>query len=335
MDSIDWSQLQALRQAYLGAQGFLPDYWQNESLLEAYEQTLAQRIAWKWEAVLAVVRARLGAAAPQLPIPALLDWGCGTGMASRSLLASGLATPQKLYLYDRSARAVSYARRQLTRDFPQLLLENGLPGPHEEFALLVSHVLSELPEAARAELLALAQRASWVFWVEAGRPQESRLLSQLRSELARDKVILAPCPHQGPCGMLAADQGENWCHFFAPVPQFVFRSAAWRSYSQQLGIDLRSLPVSFLVAAAPTALPAALPSEAESVDGDSDMVRIVGRSRSHKAYSRWIGCHASGVLTGSYLKRRSREIYKNLQDPGLAMSVPRSELLSEKEDKDI
>lgn len=323
MEGIDWSQLQALRQAYLEAKGFLPDYWQNEQLLEAYDLTLAARIGWKWEAVLAVLATRLNAQV--LQAPRLVDWGCGTGMASRTLLGSGLARCETVHLYDRSARATQFAARRLREGFPpqKLKIELSLPRAEEAFGLVVSHVLSELPTPAQEELFQLCERALWVIWVEAGRPQESRLLSQIRDRLLPAKTILAPCPHGEGCGMLKEEQESNWCHFFAPVPQFVFRSAAWRSYSQQLGIDLRSLPVSFIIAVDSSLR---LEVRAEEVEP----VRIIGRSRHHKAYSRWVGCHKSGILAGDFFKRRSREIYKNLQDPGLDLTLPEAELRGEK-----
>ncbi len=327
METIDWSQLQALRQAYLNAQGFLPDYWKNEALLKAYELTLAQRIAWKWQAVLEVLRPLLGPGG--LRTPCLVDWGAGTGIAARTVLSSGLVQADELRFYDRSARAMQYAAQKLGEVLPQQPIKLGLPAlsAAQPFSLIISHVLSELPEAAQEELLLLCQKAEWVIWVEAGRSQESRLLSQHRNKLSSHKKILAPCPHQSGCGMLREGEENNWCHFFAPVPDFVFHSAAWRSYSQQLGIDLRSLPVSFLVAANPSLQLPGVGSELE------EPVHVLGRSRSYKAFARWTACHQSGILTGEFLKRRSREIFKDLAEPGLGLLYAHDQLTG-KNDKE-
>lgn len=325
MSEIDWALLKQLRQSYLDAQGFLPEYWQSEKLLEAYEQTLGARIGWKWQAVLEILADKQEGW--PLKVPRLIDWGCGTGIAARKVLASGLFACEHVSFYDRSPRAASYAQRRLREEFPRQASEaiSQLGVPREDFVLLISHVLSELSEKDRQNLVELATRASLVLWVEAGRQQESRWLNQVRDACRGKLEILAPCTHQAPCGMLAADQAGNWCHFFAAVPSEVFRSAFWRKASQELGIDLRSLPLSYLVAARREGS-----AEKEEKVENRDW-RILGRGRANKAYCRWIACGPQGIREGHYLKRHSRELYGRLEKPGLGLQLSSADLLGKSE----
>ena len=96
MDSsqIDWNALQRLRRTFLEAPLAATDYWQSESDLASYDATFAQRIGWKWDYVLLELQRR-GWSPPE---GGLLDWGCGSGIASRatpifpSACRNGIAT---------------------------------------------------------------------------------------------------------------------------------------------------------------------------------------------------------------------------------------------------
>ncbi len=57
-------------------------YWASARTLELYDRIFAARIGWKWEAVLDEVEQRGGLPAPR----SVLDWGTGTGVASRTTL---------------------------------------------------------------------------------------------------------------------------------------------------------------------------------------------------------------------------------------------------------
>lgn len=313
MNEIDWNQLKLLRQSYLNAQGNLPDYWKSEALLDAYEATLGARIAWKWDAVLSVLAAQKWKAPEGAQ---LLDWGCGTGVASRRFIASGLFGGKRVSCYDRSPRAGAHAKKQLLKERPDLEIDHQLPRPGTPYILLLSHVLSELSALERDKLIALGRGAAAVIWVEAGRRQESRLLSSVRDAWSETHQILAPCPHQGPCGMLRSEQEENWCHFFAPVPSAVFQSAFWRQASRELGIDLRSLPLSYLIA----------DQRREQRAGEENFLRVLGRGRAYKGYCRWSACGSQGIVEGNYLKRRSRSTYEQLSSPGLELIVDAQQL---------
>ncbi len=302
MDNLSWKRIQKLRQSYLNARAFLPDYWEDDELLLAYDETLAERIRWKLRAVIAVLPT------PQSELPTtLIDWGCGTGGASREMLACFPDHFKKIILLDRSPRAVAFASRKIKEVYPQLTVEGKMPLGPEPHLLLISHVLSELPDEEVKKLRSLVAKAPYLLWVESGRPQESRKLSLLREDLRRSHQVLAPCPHQQRCGMLHDGQEENWCHFKAPVPSEAHLSAFWRECSQQLGFDLRSLPVAYLFAR--------LGKDLAPID--EDRLRILAGSRQFKGYTRFHACHVTGVIQADYRKRASKNIYKALADPGL------------------
>ncbi|RZA25806.1 MAG: hypothetical protein EOP10_05745 [Proteobacteria bacterium] len=297
--NIAFSRIHKLRQSYLNAQGYLPDYWADDELLTAYDETLAQRIRWKWRAV-------WGALPETSTLPrTLVDLGCGTGAASREVLSLAQENFDRVVLLDRSARAVQFASRKIHQEFPQIKVETKIP--KEPYLLLVSHVFSELPDEGLRDFLSLLIEADSILWVEPGRHQESRRLSRLRETLRATHTFLAPCPHQSLCGMLKDGEEENWCHFRAPVPREVHHSAYWREVSKQLGIDLRSLPVAYLYARK-------LPNLALDA---GDTVQVLAGSRTFKGYVRFHGCHESKVFRQDFMKRHSKTLFEELSEPDL------------------
>ena len=53
LNSADWESLKSLRTIFLSeTAGGQKDYWSSSRLLELYHETFAQRIGWKWDAVL-------------------------------------------------------------------------------------------------------------------------------------------------------------------------------------------------------------------------------------------------------------------------------------------
>ncbi|MCX6131202.1 MAG: hypothetical protein NTX25_19355 [Proteobacteria bacterium] len=190
MDTIDWDLVRQMRQGFLDAKDYLPDYWRNERWLEAYDQSLAQRIRWKW---LAVLKALPQAFDWLESIPVVIDWGCGTGIASRSLLEVTGHRFSSLKLFDRSAFAMQFAKHKLAGEFPDQCVDLWPKQSHEDrpYLLLVSHVLSELPADQLARLTVLAQKAAAVLWLEPGRRLESRQLSQIHDELRSSFCFLA------------------------------------------------------------------------------------------------------------------------------------------------
>ena len=159
-------------------------YWRTWSDLASYDFTYAQRIGWKWDAVLREL-ARRGWQPPSGP---LLDWGCGSGIAGRRVLEFygpthfGVATAWTTARRSRCASRWSAAREA----FPGLDIWPRGKGPPGGFVtLVVSHVLNELDDAGRARLGTLLGRAGAVLWVEPGTYADSRALIAFREEWLR------------------------------------------------------------------------------------------------------------------------------------------------------
>lgn len=300
----DWERLRELRDDFLvagsqsGAES-LPDYWRCRRDLELYDCTFGARIGWKWRAVLDELRAR------RLEPPAghVVEWGCGTGIASRAYLrAFGADRVQRLALLDRSPAAEAFARERVRDEHPDVVFEADRPTCD---VLLLSHVLSELDDAEQAELLSLIRTSRWVVWVEPGSQAVSRRLSALRDVLRDEFAPLAPCTHAAACGVLAEGQESNWCHHFARAPAEVHQSRHWSQVARQLGIDLRSLPYSFLVLE--RRAPGASPSSSRAA-------RILGRPRMEKARARIDACDKDGVHDWMLLQREDKGLFKLLGD---------------------
>jgi ribosomal protein RSM22 (predicted rRNA methylase) len=180
--------------------------------------------------------------------------------------------------------------------------------------LVISHVLNELDEPARTELRALAARSETILWVEPGTHEVSRTLGGWRERLRGQFRAIAPCPHQATCGVLTPGNERHWCHFFAAPPAGVYADSGWVKFGQRAGIDLRSLPYSFLVLDQRGMANGkeAVPSEASAKEGFS---RILGEPRHYKGYAKLFNCDESGVAELMLQKRDAPEIFKALKDP--------------------
>ena len=288
-DTIDWTALERLRAGFIAGTAGAADYWRSESDLASYDLTFAQRIGWKWDFVLTELKAR----GWQPPGGEAVDWGCGTGIASRAMLANfGATAVGRAALCDRSPLAMKFAAQRVRRLAPDLPVWLETAPPPRADLLLISHVLSELSAQQEQQLVTLARAATAVIWVEPGTFDCSRRLSALREHLRDTHRLIAPCPHQQVCGMLAEENARHWCHFFAPSPPEVFRDGHWARFAKVTGIDLRSLPVSYLV------LDRRPPSE---LPGGA--VRVVGPVRLRKGYALVAGCDATGVRECRLTKR--------------------------------
>ena len=293
-DDIDWQALDRMRSGFLGGSAGERDYWQSERDLRSYDRTFAQRIGWKWDHVMGELR-RLRWAPPA---GAILDWGCGSGIAHRAFLDGyPSAAGHGLSLWDRSPLAMEYARRVARDRFPGLAIQTGAAGPAA--TVLVSHVMSELGAGALEPLVQLIRQGTCLVWVEAGTHEVSRALGLVREELRGEFEVVAPCVHRGPCGVLGAAMERHWCHQFASPPAGVFTDPDWARFAHITGIDLRSLPVSYLVMdrrPVPTTGPGA--------------TRILGRPRVYKAHALALGCDASGVVDRRITKRRLPDLFR-------------------------
>lgn len=295
----DWQRLEALRARFLDADGGadVPDYWSSNRDLELYHASFAQRIGWKWDAVLAELDRRGLLTEPM----AVTDLGCGSGIAAERWLARRAAQTLSLSLRDRSARAVEFASSRLNGSHPGLVRPE--PAADAPRLVLISHVLSELSPSACDELLGVIESADALIWVEPGSRELAMRLVTLRERLRARFTPLAPCPHRGACP-LALDAGEFWCHHFAAPPRDVFRNAFWSQFSRNLGIDLRSLPYAFL----------AMQRQPASAAPASDLVRVLGRPREGKGHLRLDVCDSAGVRTENFLVRFDKSRAKELAD---------------------
>lgn len=297
----DWRRLAELRAEFLGAgdeeaSSALADYWSEPRDLALYDATFAQRIGWKW----LTVSNELALRKIVPPRGTVLDWGCGTGIASRRFIEHFASSVERVVLWDRSRAACEFASNALKQRHPDIDVEIASdPSQMEPDILLASHVVSELSEESLAELLALARRSRFFAWVEAGNRDTSRKLSQARDYLLDVFEVLAPCTHQATCGMLAPGNETNWCHHFARPPVDVFQSKHWATFSKQLGLDLRALPYSFLVM-----------QHRVGAATEESTARILGRPRIGKGHALLDVCDRSGVLEMRILQRTAPALFK-------------------------
>lgn len=296
-DAIDWNALERLRAAFLSGAAGAADYWQNESELASYDATFAQRIGWKWDYVLMEL-ARRGWRPPG---GELLDWGCGSGVACRAFLDFFSTTSvSALRLFDRSELALQFAARRAREKYPRLAVRTGIG--EAPTVLLISHVLTELTPEQTEALADVARSATTVLWVEPGTYEASLTLIAIRERLRSEFSVVAPCTHQARCGILAPENERHWCHHFAAPPPEIFQDALWSRFAKATGIDLRDLPLSFLVLDKRSA--PALPAGA---------ARVLGHPRVYKPHALLLGCDASGVRERRLTRRALPDEFKRLR----------------------
>ena len=289
---IDWGALERMRASFLQSSAGREDYWRSQTDLAAYDQTFAQRIGWKWDWVLADL-ARRGWSPPAGEV---LDWGCGSGIAGRRFLGRFRErASDSLILHDRSAMAMDFAAGKAREELPGLsVARKAASGAGDVTAptMLLSHVLGELNDRQVDSLLEQVRRATAVLWVEPGAYEVSRSLIAVRERLRGEFRIVAPCTHQAACGLLVPENQRHWCHHFAETPTEVFMDGNWARFARLAGIDLRSLPLSYLVL--DKRPPAPLPA---------DTARMIGRARIRKDAAILFGCDESGVHDRRLAKR--------------------------------
>lgn len=307
---VNWALLKDLRDVFLNESFSSYSYWDSDEVLEHYDLTFAQRIGWKWEAVLKEFF-NVGAQILNEPVT-LIDWGCGTAIATRTFLKSiDPSLIKEVFLWDKSQRSRNFSQMKLQSEFSiKHVSTSNIPDSLSHYILLISHVLNELDSQSELELKALMKRAKMILWVEPGTPQASSRLIQYREVLKEEFQVLAPCPHQSTCGLLRKPSSD-WCHFFASTPNSVFRNPFWSEFSKQLGIDLRSLPTSFLVL---LRIGAPLTDKASK--------RVLGRARHFKGYSTALICSEKGVNEEKILKRDNKQLIESLKENPFTFWLP-------------
>jgi hypothetical protein len=302
---VNWDALKRLRARFLEFSTPAPteagappvrtasaDYWRSHSELASYDFTFAERIGWKWDFLLAELKAR-GWAPPASAN--MLDWGCGSGVAGRRVIeAWGAEHFASLTLSDRSKAALHFAAQRARELYPKLRVSTGLsdemPRPK---LLVVSHVINELDTQALNRLVALAAAAETVLWVEPGTFQASRELVGVRERLLAQVPAftpVAPCPHSQRCGLLAAENERHWCHHFAKAPKHVFQESGWGRFAGLVEVDLGSVPFSCLVLDR-------RPAHPPVKDPVSPASRVIGVPRHYKGFDKVLSCQ-QGAATG-------------------------------------
>jgi hypothetical protein len=277
--------------------------------LANYDFTYAQRIGWKWDAVLRELQSR-GWFPPAAP---MLDWGCGSGVASRCVLeAFGAERFEALRLFDQSPLAMDFATQAARRRFPSLRIEPvesaWLASAERIGVLVISHVLNELDEAGGRALRQLIDRAQAVLWVEPGTFADSRALIAMREVLREQFIVVAPCTHQAGCGLLTSENGRHWCHRFAAPPSGIMGDANWVRFAQRAGIDLRSIPYSFLV------LERRGLREPAPGNLSTGWSRVLGAPRVYKGFAKVLSCQEEGVRELELQKRHAPAVFKAFKD---------------------
>ena len=301
--------LAALRARFLDGSNAGGGYWKNEAELALYDASFGERIGWKWDAVLGELKACGWRPAAKH----VVDWGCGSGIAGRRALAAWDGF-ESLTLTDVSPLAMRFAEARARETFPKLQVRTTAHATAAAAGslLLVSHVLNETDDSAERRLVAAARRAAEIIWVEAGTHADSRRLISVREELRGEFDIIAPCTHAARCGMLAPENAEHWCHHFATAPSEASRDARWAQFGRDLGIDMRSLPYSFLV----------LARRGAQEDRARGFSRIIGRPRDEKGHFDVLSCSEEGVEELMAQKRDVPELSKQLRK-GRAQAVQR------------
>ena len=306
--TLDWKALDRLRETFLRGVSPGASYWHSRSDLAGYDRTFGERIGWKWDAVLRELKLRDWAPPPG-PV---LDFGCGSGIAGRRVIAAfGAANFSGLVVHDRSALAEEFAVARAREEFPGLAAARAsreqLTAGEAPGTLVVSHVLNELPAHQRRQLLALAARAAAVIWVEPGTHADSRELIAVREALREQFTVVAPCTHCGGCGLLTPGNERHWCHHFASPPPGIFADSDWTRFAQRAGIDLRSLPYSFLV------LDSRRPGDPADT-GRPDRVRLLGLPRPYKGFAKMLACSGAGVREYMVQRRDAPDLWQALKD---------------------
>ncbi len=286
----DWQRLRALRDRFLSdASG---EYWTARDL-ELYDATFAQRIGWKWDGALR----KIAETGWRPASTRLLDWGCGTGIATRAV--ADWAGIREVQVFDHSPAAMKFALEKLRSLGLAATLARADEMP-DDTLLLISHVAGELSESELSRLAEFAAGAAEIVWVEPGSHIASRRLTAARDVLQQHgHRTISPCTHQATCPM--NHQEQHWCHFFASPPGEIFQSPFWREFSLKLEIDLRSLPLSFIATSRTAENP--WPRNAE---------RLIGHPRVFKGHCQILSCGADGLTDKMLQKRDAPRLFKAL-----------------------
>jgi ribosomal protein RSM22 (predicted rRNA methylase) len=206
-------------------------------------------------------------------------------------------------LWDHSPQATDFARKCIGEIHPGVACPVAPPDRLEPGALvLVSHALGEAREEDLRLLWERVREAQGLILVEPGTHESSHAVIAVREALKDRFFVRAPCTHEKACGLLTEENSRHWCHQFGRVPTEVFMDAHWAAFSRTLGIDLRSLPISYLAL-----------DKTGAADNPNGISRILGRPRFYKGFCRILSCQSSGVTELELPKRADKELWKTLK----------------------
>jgi ribosomal protein RSM22 (predicted rRNA methylase) len=193
------------------------------------------RMPATYAAVTASLNALRGIA-PDFAPASLLDIGAGPGTASWAA-AEAFPSLQSFALLDANsalrALALDLAGRSARLrefDYRHGQARAALADAEAAELVVASYMIGEIAEAERRALADLmwAKTRDTLVIVEPGTPAGYARVIALRAHLiAAGAHVAAPCPHDGPCPLVAPD----WCHFAQRLPRL-------RAHKQIKGVEL-------------------------------------------------------------------------------------------------
>lgn len=161
---------------------------------------------------------------PHFAPKSLLDVGAGPGTASWAA-AEAFLSLKTFTLLDANpalrALALDLGRgstRLRVPDYQRGEARAALADAEAADLVVASYMIGEISESERSALAALmwAKTRDTLLVVEPGTPTGYARIMALREQLiASGAHVAAPCPHDGPCPLLAPD----WCHFTQRLPR--------------------------------------------------------------------------------------------------------------------
>lgn len=294
-DPIHWNDLRELRDLFLADQPLERPYWTSLRQMSDYDRTLGERIGWKWDAVIRELKCRNWTPTART----LTDFGCGTGIAARRMLAAFPDAFERVVLLDHSSMAVGFARdriQEMNTGIPVILADSSAA---LEGTVLISHVLTELSGTGQTLLSERLRDADAVVWVEPGTERCGKALVQQRESLRKTFTLVAPCPHQDECGLLSPENEAHWCHHFAPAPSSAHQDPFWGHFRRELNLDIGPVAYSFLVAD-------------KTAAGDEGCSHLIGRPLRAPKFLRVLSCQQEDIAE-LVASRRSGDIYRPLK----------------------
>ncbi|ODN69776.1 small ribosomal subunit Rsm22 family protein [Methylobrevis pamukkalensis] len=255
-------------------------------------------MAARLPATYAAIRAAVAAASERMPDLAprtLLDIGAGPGSATWATLdcwpsieAVTLAegSPAIRAWGERMARAAAVpSLRWIAGD-----VRAGLVEAEPADIVTIGYVLDELEPAERDALIrrAFALTGDLLVVVEPGTPAGwQRILAARDLALGAGGVVVAPCPHQGPCPLVAPD----WCHFSRRLARSRLHLRAKRAE-----VPFEDEKFAYLAVAR---------RPGEALDG-----RVLTRPRAGSGHVELKLCRQEGDARVTTFSRRDGDIYK-------------------------